>query len=74
MTDRKSYLGDAVYVDTDGYHPVILTTEDGIRATNTIYLDDRAWSQLVSWVERQKQRGPLAMGEESADGLHQDQG
>jgi hypothetical protein len=34
----RQYLGDGVYINYDGYH-VILTTEDGISTTNTIYLD-----------------------------------
>lgn len=34
----KEYLGDAVYASWTG-HDVVLTTEDGIRATNTIVLD-----------------------------------
>jgi hypothetical protein len=35
---RKTYLGDGVYIDSDG-NGFLLTTEDGIRATNTIYLE-----------------------------------
>lgn len=35
---RKQYLGDAVYVVFDGYH-VVLTTEDGERTTNSIYIE-----------------------------------
>lgn len=34
----KRYLGDAVYVDFDGWH-LVLTTENGIETTNTIYLE-----------------------------------
>ena len=34
----KKYLGDAVYAEFDGYS-IILTTENGIAATNTIYLE-----------------------------------
>lgn len=34
----KEYLGDAVYAEWDGYY-IKLTTEDGIQATNTIYLE-----------------------------------
>jgi hypothetical protein len=33
----KAYLGDAVYADFDGHH-VVLTTENGLETTNTIYL------------------------------------
>ena len=35
---EKVYLGDGVYADFDGYH-IVLTTEDGIETTNTIYLE-----------------------------------
>lgn len=38
---EKTYLGDAVYFDFDGYH-VVLTTEDGIRITNRICLEPEA--------------------------------
>jgi hypothetical protein len=46
---KKVYLGDAVYVEYDGYG-LVLTTEDGIRATNTIYLEPevcQAFSQFI---------------------------
>ena len=52
ITDtKKEYLGDAVYAQTDGYG-IILTTEDGIRATNTIYLEPDVYASLVRYVER----------------------
>lgn len=34
----KRYIGDGVYADFDGCN-IILTVENGIRATNTIYLE-----------------------------------
>lgn len=34
----KTYLGDAVYIDFDGYY-IVLTTEDGISETNRICLE-----------------------------------
>lgn len=36
---RKHYLGDGVYLDEDDSGWLVLTTENGIEATNTIYLD-----------------------------------
>ncbi len=45
---NKQYLGDAVYVDFDGYH-VVLTTEDGIRITNTICLEPRVFDALLKY-------------------------
>ena len=45
----KHYLGDAVYVDFDGYM-LVLTTEDGIRATNTIALEPEVYRALLQYV------------------------
>lgn len=46
----KAYLGDAVYASFDGYN-IILETSNGLRATNTIYLDPMVFSELVKHVE-----------------------
>jgi len=51
MTTQKTYIGDSVYVDTDGY-ALILTTENGGEPSNTIYLAPSAWADLVAYVER----------------------
>ena len=42
----KKYLGDAVYYEPNGYG-VTLTTEDGITATNTIYLEPEVVAALL---------------------------
>ena len=47
----KQYIGDAVYVDFDGFM-LILTTEDGIRANNTIMLEPEVWESLKAYVQR----------------------
>lgn len=47
----KSYLGDAVYADFDGYH-IVLTTENGIEATNTIMLEPSVVAGLVGYAAR----------------------
>lgn len=47
----KEYLGDAVYVDFDGYH-IVLTTEDGIQATNTVYLEPQVLDAFNKYVEK----------------------
>ena len=52
---KKVYLGDGVYVDFDGYQ-LVLTTEDGISTTNTIYLDTQVYNALLAYVERLKEK------------------
>lgn len=47
---RKVYLGDGVYVEFDG-HGLVLTTENGIEATNAIYLEPAVYSALTQYVE-----------------------
>jgi hypothetical protein len=47
----KEYLGDGAYVNFDGYS-LILTAENGIRATDTIVLEPNVWLALVAYVER----------------------
>jgi len=50
---KKIYLGDGVYANFDGYH-VVLTTENGIEITNTIYLDPDALSSLLEYIKTTK--------------------
>lgn len=47
----KEYLGDAVYINFDGLR-LVLTTEEGIRVTNTIYLNPKVYEALVYYVKR----------------------
>lgn len=47
----KEYLGDAVYVDLTEWGEVILTTEDGIRATNQIVMDGAVLSNFEHWLK-----------------------
>lgn len=52
MTDKKEYLGDGVYAKfVDGYF-VVLTTEIGLEATNTIYLEPKVQIALVQFFEK----------------------
>ena len=46
----KMYIGDAVYAQIDNLGRVVLTTEDGYRATNTIVLEDEVLRALVAWL------------------------
>ena len=52
---NKEYLGDGVYVDFDGYH-IVLTTEDGVSATNTIFMDGAVITQLEAYIAKQSSR------------------
>jgi hypothetical protein len=47
----KTYLGDGVYADFDGWH-VILTTENGIETTNRIYLEPEVRDEVLKFFER----------------------
>ena len=55
LPSDKVYLGDAVYVTFDGYH-VVLTTEDGIRTTNSIYLEPEVLANFTEWLAVMKER------------------
>jgi hypothetical protein len=48
---HKSYLGDGVYADIEN-GMVKLTVENGIEATDTIFLEDENFEALVAYVER----------------------
>jgi hypothetical protein len=47
----KEYLGDGAYIDNDGFG-LILTTENGISVTNSIYLEPQVYEALVRYVDR----------------------
>jgi len=49
VTARKIYLGDAVYADFDDDY-LVLTTENGYEATNTIYLEPEVWRALKEYM------------------------
>jgi len=46
----KVYLGDSVYAEWDG-QGITLTTEDGVMATNNIYLEPEVFSALVEYAD-----------------------
>ena len=48
----KVYLGDAVYARVDEFGAVILTTENGIRATNVITLEPEVMAALAAFYTR----------------------
>lgn len=49
--NTKSYLGDSVYAEFDGYN-IVLTTEDGFDAGNIIALDREVVERLVRYIEQ----------------------
>lgn len=49
MKDKR-YLGDAMYVQHDGFH-VWLTTEDGVSVTNRIALEPKVFDALIKYRE-----------------------
>lgn len=64
---EKEYLGDGVYVAPDGFGGLLLTTEDGIRATNTIVLEPEVYNALLRYVQIANLRAsppPLSMEKE----------
>ena len=50
MRETKRYIGDGVYVDLES-GMLKLTTEDGITVSNTIYLEQQVYDQLVAFVD-----------------------
>ena len=50
----KEYLGDGVYCDYDGFY-FILTTEDGISITNTIYLEPGIIERFLKYLKAQEE-------------------
>ena len=44
------YIGDSVYVTFDGYG-LILTTNNGLGPTNTIYLEPEVYESLAAYVK-----------------------
>lgn len=46
---EKRYLGDAVYVEHDGFH-VVLTTSDGMQVTNRICLEPGVIVSFNQWL------------------------
>lgn len=53
VMSTKQYLGDGVYVCTDGYG-LVVTTENGVEATNTVYLEPKTLEALMEYVKNIK--------------------
>ena len=54
---RKEYLGDGVYAEFET-RMIKLTTEDGIRATNCIYLEPEVYRALERYAEQIWRKSP----------------
>ena len=55
MSGGKTYLGDGLYASFDGFH-VVLTAENGISVSNTVYLDDHVLDALERFIANLKQK------------------
>lgn len=53
-TPAADYLGDSVYADRDDFGALILTTENGIEASNTIILEPEVIRALLHYLARQE--------------------
>lgn len=51
MSANKDYLGDSVYADFDGF-AIILTTENGMGASNTIVMEPEVLAALNRFAQR----------------------
>ena len=60
----KQYIGDGVYVEYDNYG-VILTTEDGIEATNIIYLEAVVLNNLNEYLKDMFRTGQMSEKEKN---------
>jgi hypothetical protein len=48
---KKEYLGDAVYIENNGYF-TLLTTSNGIQNTNIIVLEPPVLAKLIDYAAR----------------------
>jgi hypothetical protein len=46
--NNKTYIGDGVYAEVER-GMVKLTTSDGIRTTNEVFLEPEVWNRLQTW-------------------------
>jgi hypothetical protein len=50
----RAYLGDGVYAALDEFGDVVVTTENGMYATNTIVMQPEVLENFERWLARQK--------------------
>jgi len=51
----KDYMGDGVYIEDAGF-TVILTTENGICAQNTVHIEPLVWECIQRYMKRVEER------------------
>jgi hypothetical protein len=51
--DHRAYLGDGLYVGTDG-HQIVLYAFDGIRVLNRVYLEDNVLKNFEFWLKKHR--------------------
>ena len=49
---QKTYLGDGVYAALNEADQLVLTAENGISATNTIFIEKEVWDALLIFVKK----------------------
>lgn len=60
---EKVYLGDGLYLHYDGYH-FVLSAENGIVATNVVYLEPAVYNAFVQRVESFRKQKAVSPGDE----------
>ncbi len=67
----KRYLGDGVYGELDG-HGILLTTENGISITNSIFLEPEVLAEFERFVNdlRRRAKEDEAAAEKEAPPMH----
>lgn len=56
----KDYLGDGAYAEADDFGGVILTAEDGVRATDRVVLEPEVLAAFERYVARMREAQTLA--------------
>lgn len=54
MNHSKEYVGDGIYIQKGEYNEIVLTTEDGITVTNTIYLEAQHLKFIITYIDRHR--------------------
>jgi len=50
LKKAKTYLGDAVYAELDGFH-LVLTNENGVEVLDKIYLQESVVAALLEYLK-----------------------